>query len=123
MNWLIRIARYSIPEIAPRRWSNYNERQKIIEAMKLDARKEAQQIAERNGHQLHDEWDAMNATHCTQCGSRIYIRVGDWYDSMAKPRIEGFVVEKECPKEMPLWIPDWTAQRLVKDSYPGSLYQ
>jgi len=128
-NWLTRISYHSgylVPEMAPRRWKNYDDRQKIIESTKAEAKKEATQLVEANGHELSDRWDVLNANHCVKCGKRIYIRMGDWYDSMSKPRIQGFLLEDKCENkhgDVPFSVPDWSAHRVVKDSYPGSLWQ
>ncbi len=124
LNWVQKIAQrsgYLVPEAAHRITTNWLEREAKVAKMQEDGHKEAQSIAKENGHELSPKWNTIGANHCVKCGQQAFVRVGDWYDSLAPTKITGSVLSEKCQHELgdvPFMVRNFDAARLVDRAYP-----
>lgn len=75
MNWLQKSAQsgYLVPELAPKRYVRWEDREAELDAIRDEARKTAENLVSENGHLLA-KWDAVNQSYCSRCNKQISIR-------------------------------------------------
>jgi len=119
MNWLQKVAYNPAEMIAPRRYM-WEDRENKVKGLLAEAKKEAEKLALKKGHQLSDKWNAMHGNHCTTCGRQIHVRIGNFWNTVSQPRLAGDVLCDTCDVkdgEIPFNVPDYRMSRMTGD--PG----